>query len=417
MNGLPPAGRACSSWPRRSLPTTTTAPPRSWPTSRSRSPRRSTTVVVTPARAGVACPRVVGGRRGPPVPVLPAPMGGPRAGRDPGEPAQPAEPLAAGAVPVPGRSARRAPGGARRSRRTSSTCTGSSRRALMALLGARRSPWLVTTQGGDLYALTSSVARWVKRRVLRRARAVTVMNTEMGERVVALGVPAERVRVLSMGVALDRMPAPGPGAGPRPVDLRRPAGGEEGAGAPAGGPARPPGGPRVVAGGRRGRAAAGRARGSGRHRWGTGWSSSGSARRRTSVTGWSARRSRCSRRCGPARATRTACPSSLLEALATGTPVVASDLPGLADAVSGGGDPAGHRRRARGRRRAHRRGRPTARRRRRARPHGPGRAGPRHRVLGRRRRRPVRRSAPQRSRASRHAHGLASAARRVAVSQ
>jgi glycosyltransferase involved in cell wall biosynthesis len=34
-------------------------------------------------------------------------------------------------------------------------------------------------------------------------------------------------------------------------------------------------------------------------------------------------------------------PVSLLEALATGTPVVASDLPGLADAVGGGGDPAG----------------------------------------------------------------------------
>lgn len=32
---------------------------------------------------------------------------------------------------------------------------------------------------------------------------------------------------------------------------------------------------------------------------------------------------------------------SLLEALATGTPVVASDLPGLSDAVTGGAEPAG----------------------------------------------------------------------------
>jgi colanic acid/amylovoran biosynthesis glycosyltransferase len=34
-------------------------------------------------------------------------------------------------------------------------------------------------------------------------------------------------------------------------------------------------------------------------------------------------------------------PVSLLEALATGTPVIASDLPGLADAVTGGEEPAG----------------------------------------------------------------------------
>ena len=211
---------------------------------------------------------------------------------------------------------------------------------VMALLGARRSTWLVTTQGGDLYALTSSVARWVKSRVLRRARAVTVMNAEMGERVVSLGVPADRVRVLSMGVALDRMPAPGReripgrlifvgrlvekkglahlldalrdlpadlewslevvGDGPLRADL------EERAASL---------GERVVFLGQR--------------------SSEDLGRRlvRAAVAVFPSVRARSGDQDG--------LPVSLLEALATGTPVVASDLPGLADAVGGGGDPAG----------------------------------------------------------------------------
>ena len=211
---------------------------------------------------------------------------------------------------------------------------------VMALLGARRSTWLVTTQGGDLYALTSSVARWVKRRVLRRARAVTVMNTEMGERVVSLGVPPERVRVLSMGVALDRMPAPGPeripgrlifvgrlvekkglahlleALGHLPADL------EWSLEVVGDGPLRAdleeraaPLGDRVVFLGQR--------------------SSEDLGRRlvRASVAVFPSVRARSGDQDG--------LPVSLLEALATGTPVVASDLPGLADAVSGGGAPAG----------------------------------------------------------------------------
>jgi glycosyltransferase involved in cell wall biosynthesis len=211
---------------------------------------------------------------------------------------------------------------------------------VMALLGARRSTWLVTTQGGDLYALTSSFVSWLKRRVLRRARAVTVMNAEMGERVVGLGVPADRVRVLSMGVALDRMPPPGPeripgrlifvgrlvekkglahlldalgdlpddvswsleivGDGPLRADLERRAA---------------PLGDRVVFLGQR--------------------SSEDLGQRlvRASVAVFPSVRARSGDQDG--------LPVSLLEALATGTPVIASDLPGLADAVTGGDEPAG----------------------------------------------------------------------------
>jgi colanic acid/amylovoran biosynthesis glycosyltransferase len=80
---------------------------------------------------------------------------------------------------------------------------------LMALAAARRVPWLVTTLGGDLYALTSGPARWLKRRVLRQAAWVTVMNEEMARVVVELGAPADRVRVLPMGVHLGRIGAAG----------------------------------------------------------------------------------------------------------------------------------------------------------------------------------------------------------------
>lgn len=76
---------------------------------------------------------------------------------------------------------------------------------LMALVAARRVPWLVTTHGGDLYALTSGPARFLKRQVLQRARAVTVMNADMRRIVIELGVPEKKVSILSMGVELDRI--------------------------------------------------------------------------------------------------------------------------------------------------------------------------------------------------------------------
>lgn len=80
---------------------------------------------------------------------------------------------------------------------------------LMALVAARRVPWLVTTLGGDLYALTSGPASFLKRQVLKRASAVTVMNEQMARAVVGLGVPEAKVQVLPMGVELGRI---------RPVD-------------------------------------------------------------------------------------------------------------------------------------------------------------------------------------------------------
>lgn len=68
-----------------------------------------------------------------------------------------------------------------------------------ALIAGRRVPWLVTTLGGDVYALSDPASVRLKRTVLRRAGAVTAMNTEMAARLVALGAPAGATHVLPMG--------------------------------------------------------------------------------------------------------------------------------------------------------------------------------------------------------------------------
>lgn len=82
---------------------------------------------------------------------------------------------------------------------------------VMALVAARGVPWLVTTLGGDLYALTSAPLALLKRMVLRRAMAVTVMNEEMRALVIGLGVSPERVHVLPMGVDLGKFEDSGGG--------------------------------------------------------------------------------------------------------------------------------------------------------------------------------------------------------------
>jgi len=78
---------------------------------------------------------------------------------------------------------------------------------LAAMLGARGIPRVVTTHGGDIYALRDRVSTAAKRLVLRHADAVTAMNADMADRLVALGAPAERVHVLPMGADVDTVRA------------------------------------------------------------------------------------------------------------------------------------------------------------------------------------------------------------------
>jgi colanic acid/amylovoran biosynthesis glycosyltransferase len=61
---------------------------------------------------------------------------------------------------------------------------------LAALVAGRRVPWVVTTLGGDVYALRGPLSRRLKGAVLRRARAVTAQNEDMRRRLIDLGAPA-----------------------------------------------------------------------------------------------------------------------------------------------------------------------------------------------------------------------------------
>lgn len=74
---------------------------------------------------------------------------------------------------------------------------------VVARLVAPGRPLLITTLGGDLYALNAAPLRALKRWVLRGASYVTVMNEEMAEQVRGLGMPADRVEVVPMGADLD----------------------------------------------------------------------------------------------------------------------------------------------------------------------------------------------------------------------
>jgi glycosyltransferase involved in cell wall biosynthesis len=74
---------------------------------------------------------------------------------------------------------------------------------IVALAIPRRIPLLVTTLGGDLYALNAAPIRALKARVVRRAARITVMNADMAQKVVELGAASGDVEVMPMGAQLD----------------------------------------------------------------------------------------------------------------------------------------------------------------------------------------------------------------------
>jgi colanic acid/amylovoran biosynthesis glycosyltransferase len=80
---------------------------------------------------------------------------------------------------------------------------------LAALLVGRKVPWLITSHGGDLYALSDPASGWLKRAVLRRAGAVTAMNGDMAARLIAQGAAPETTHVLPMGADVDLIRAGG----------------------------------------------------------------------------------------------------------------------------------------------------------------------------------------------------------------
>lgn len=70
-------------------------------------------------------------------------------------------------------------------------------------------PFLVTSHGADLYALRSRPFRALKRFVLRKARATTVVSSAMRDAVGELDVDVAQVAVVPMGVEMARLFVPG----------------------------------------------------------------------------------------------------------------------------------------------------------------------------------------------------------------
>ena len=91
--------------------------------------------------------------------------------------------------------------------------------ALLQVLDRRTPPFLVTSHGADLFALRGRPMRWLKRFVLGRAAAVTVVSSAMTAPVFGMGAEPSRVSVEPMGVDLERRFTPDPDAAAGPGRL------------------------------------------------------------------------------------------------------------------------------------------------------------------------------------------------------
>ena len=71
---------------------------------------------------------------------------------------------------------------------------------ILATLAAPKVPLLVTTHGGDIYALNHPVMLRLKRFVFGRAAAITTVNSQMKAQLVSWGQPEKKISLLPMGV-------------------------------------------------------------------------------------------------------------------------------------------------------------------------------------------------------------------------
>jgi glycosyltransferase involved in cell wall biosynthesis len=74
----------------------------------------------------------------------------------------------------------------------------------------RKIPLVCTSHGGDLYALRGRFFRWLKRIVINKSSALTVVSHAMRDIVVDMGTASEKVHVISMGVDLKHLFIPDP---------------------------------------------------------------------------------------------------------------------------------------------------------------------------------------------------------------
>jgi glycosyltransferase involved in cell wall biosynthesis len=71
---------------------------------------------------------------------------------------------------------------------------------LVAALFAKRNKLLVTTHGGDIYALNNPLLLKLKTWVLKRAHAVTTVNAESKTKLISMGIEQSKISILPMGV-------------------------------------------------------------------------------------------------------------------------------------------------------------------------------------------------------------------------
>ncbi|EGV17441.1 glycosyltransferase family 4 protein [Thiocapsa marina] len=71
-------------------------------------------------------------------------------------------------------------------------------------------PSVCTSHGGDLFALRGRLFRAMKRAVLRASARISVVSAAMRDEVLALGIDAEKVEVIPMGVDLHKRFTPDP---------------------------------------------------------------------------------------------------------------------------------------------------------------------------------------------------------------
>lgn len=82
--------------------------------------------------------------------------------------------------------------------------------ALLRLGPGRRTPFVTTSHGADLYALRGGFLKRIKRFVLSSAAAATVVSEPMRESIQAIGAKPRKVLVLPMGVDLEGHFVPDP---------------------------------------------------------------------------------------------------------------------------------------------------------------------------------------------------------------
>ena len=82
--------------------------------------------------------------------------------------------------------------------------------ALLSLLDRRTPPFLVTSHGADLFALRARPLTALKRFVVRRTAAFTVVSQAMKDELAHIGAPLHKVSVQSMGVDLTHRFTPTP---------------------------------------------------------------------------------------------------------------------------------------------------------------------------------------------------------------